>query len=410
MGSSAKLSKLACWLILLWLPLTSYSKEFMLHQRLKLSPEIVLTETFNDNIYRSDRNEDSDFITAIYPGFNLAFALFPGCYLDLIYLGAFESYQEADNVREDHHYGGLGMSFGSGQKSRIAFGIWGEDTANQPFSEDEESRDFRIGAVYTDVDLNITAKNQMFGNCQYSQRRYKDDINEIDDYDRQFVALGTVYSPFEQFPLLMEYRHEIQDNKEAIPDAIDFSYDAAYSGLKWGEERRLSGSLRLGYLWSQYNDKDIYNGWSTHTNLSYAVSPFTTAVLKANRDVRVSNISERESLDYYIYEGLGLSVDWRRLHYLQLKLTGRYEQRNFKTAEGSHDDRKDRIYTAGLTGQWDFKRWASVVLGYRFRENQSNDENYDYREDRMSVELILFSEGNLRNKRKPRSSYDINRY
>jgi hypothetical protein len=397
-------------LVLIHLKGTSYGSEIILWERLKLEPEVALTQSFDDNIFRTAENKTSDWVTIFSPRMNTQFAFTPRYRVGLLYSGRFVNYQKADNFRRDHHYGNAYLQFESQKQSELEIGVWGENSAKQPYAEDDRSKDYTIGAVYADVKLNILDLTQFYGNYQHSTRHYDNAFDQRDDYDRDALMLGLVYSRSSLFPLLLEYRYEVEQNDQLDPIDSEFIYHAAYTGFKWNQQRRLSGSLRGGYIWSEYNSKDAYDGWAADTDLTYEVSPFTQIYAKVYRSVRESTRSERDTLDYYIFAGGELSIKYSRLNPIDLKLYGSYENRDYRSVDQLSDTREDDLFLTGITAQWRVQNWLSFVFGYRYRLNNSNDNELDYTDNRIFIGFIFFPGENVRRIRTGRSVAYINSF
>jgi len=384
-------------------PYDAWGTDFNLADNIKLSPEVILREVYSDNIYLVDDEKTDDYITSVLPNMGMQIAFTPRSRVELLYLGRFDFYKNMDNFRQDHHYGHLNFQFDTPKGSSVNLGAWGEDSANQPDSTEDRSKDYRVHALYADVDLMVFSATELFGTYHRSSRRFDDTIDRDDDYDRDFFALGLVNSQSSLFPLLLEYRYETQANDQPATGSTDFVYQAAYTGFKWREDQRLSGSLRVGYLWSAYNSTSAYDGWVTDTDLTYALSAFTRITGTAYRGVRESTRSARDTLDYYIYTGGRLSVAYSRLDPFRFRMYGRYENRDYRLTEASVDSREDDLYSAGVSAQYNLKDWLSISLGYIYRMNDSNVETQNYKENRVFAELIFLSNGNVRRKRLPRS-------
>lgn len=381
----------------------AWGKEVVLWERLKLDPEIALIGSYSDNIYRRETDQQDDFITSVMPALDLQFAFTPTTRIDAIYIGRFNHYQEADNFKKDHHYSHANLQMETKKGSALEIGAWGEDSAQQPNSDIDTSKDYTIGALYADANLKVLTTTELFGTYQHSVRRFDDNVDRRDDYDRDFFALGFVNSHSVSFPILLEYRYVNQENDEAIPIPTEFTYQSAFTGFRWREDQRLSGTLRGGYLWSDYNGSKAYDGWAADTELSYRVGPYTTGVLSFDRGVRESTRSARDTLDYYIYAGGGLSFRYTRLDPLSLLIYGDYENRDYRSATFSTDQREDDFYIAGVTAGYRFRDWLSFSLGYRYRMNDSSIDLQDYTENRVFAEINLFSTGEVRRRRLPRS-------
>ena len=378
-------------------------KEIILGDRFKIEPEVSLIESYSDNIYRRDTDQKEDFIISAMPALDMQFAFTPNTRIEALYVGLFNHYKNADNFKKDHHYGHANLQLETKKGSSLEVGAWGEDSANQPNSDIDTSKDYTIGALYADANLKVLTATELFGTYQHSVRRFDDEIDRRDNYDRDFFALGLVNSNSTYFPLLLEYRYVKQENDEDIPIPTEFSYQSAFTGFRWRENQRLSGTLRLGYLWSDYNGSKAYDGWAADTELSYRIGPFTTGVLSLERGVRESTRSARDTLDYYIYGGGGLSFRYTRLDPLSFFIYGNYENRDYRSATFSTDQREDDFYIAGVTASYRVRDWLSFSLGYRYQMNDSSIDPQDYTENRVFAEIIMFSTGEVRGRRLPRS-------
>ena len=408
-GTAFSLQLFCAWVVFLSFAITdtALSSEIILGEKLKFEPELILREAYRDNVYLSETDEENDFITAALPGLDIQFAITPRARVNLTYSGLFQYYKDADNFREDHHYGIGNFEMEAAGGSSLEIGVWGEDSAIQPYSIDDRSKDYYIGALYADGNLKIFTAIELFATIQHSIRRFDEEIDTEDDYDRDSAAVGLVYSRSSLFPVLLEYRYERQENDKALPEGTDFNFQAGYTGFKWGEGRRLSGTLRVGYLWSEFNGSDAYDGWVTDTQLRYNISPAINLRLRAERGVRESTRTARDTLDYFIFAGGGLAFEWRPIDALRFFLFGNYQNRDYRSAEITTADREDDFYLAGITAQYDLKDWLSFSLGYLHRNNDSTIGTLDYGENRVYLEIILFSSGKIRDRRISRSVNQI---
>lgn len=381
----------------------SWGKGIILGERLKVEPEIALIESYSDNIYRRETDQKEDYITSVMPALDMQFAFTPNTRIEMLYVGLFNHYKNADNFKKNHHYGHANLQIETNKGSSFEIGAWGVDSANQPNADIDTSKDYTIGSLYADANLKVLSATELFGTYQHSVRRFDDEMNTRDDSDLDFFALGLVNSHSADFPLLVEYRYSKQENDEAIPIPTELSYQSAFTGFRWREYQRLSGNLRVGYLWSDYNGSKAYDGWAADTFLAYRIGPYTAGVLSLERGVRRSTRSARDTLDYYIYAGAGLSLKYTRLDPLMITLYCDFENHDFRSAVFSTDEREDDLYNAGVSASYRFRDWLSFSLGYRYRMNNSSIDPLDYTENMVFAEIILFSTGEVRGRRLPRS-------
>lgn len=382
------------------------AKEIVLWERFKIEPEIAARYTYDDNIYLSDTDTETDYFTTIMPGIDMQLALSSFARIEVLYWGVFDYYREAENFKTDRHYGNTNLTFETAKGSFLKIGAWGEDGANQPYTIEDRYKDFTMGALFADMNMNLFMATALYGTYQYDQRRYDMDLYEQDNYDRHLFSVGVVNSMSSLFPILLEYRYENQQNDDATPAPTELLSQAAFTGFRWGTDQRLSGSLRVGYLWSEYNDSKSYDGWATDTELTYRLGSSTTLAAVAERGVRESTRTERDTQDYYVYAGAGLALTYSRFDRLRLRIGGDFENRDYRSAIIGRDDREDDVYAAGATLGYRFRDWLAFSIGYRYRVNDSTIDTLDYRENRVWAEIILFSVGDVRQKR---SQYRLDR-
>ena len=383
------------------------SKDIYLWENVKISPEIILRESYTDNIYLSDNEPNDDYITSIYPGVDMQVAFTPRTRIELLYLGRFDHYQNSENFKTDHHHGNAKLQMESAKGSSLELGAWGEDSAQQPDFETDRSKDYYINALYADANLMLFGSTELFGTYQHSIRRYDDNIDYTDDYDNDFFAVGVVNSFSPALPLLFEYRNEEQENNNYLPEPTKFSYQSVFTGFRWREQQRLSGNLRVGYLWSDYNGSSAYDGWAADTSLKYEIGPFTAAKFSFYRGVRESTRAARDILDYYVFAGGELFLNYTRFDPFRFDLLGRYMNKDYRSAMLAETDRTDDLFTAGAKMQYRYKDWLAFSLGYRYRMNDSNINTNDYDENRIFVEITLLSTGELWSQRFPRSAEQV---
>ena len=385
----------------------AWAIDLYLSENFKITPEVILREVYSDNIYLTDTDAEEDFVTSVLPGVDMQLAFTPRSRLEFVYLGEFDFYKNANNFKKDHHYGDLNFEYNTTKGSSFTIGAWGDDSANQPYAPDDRSKDYDIKAFYTDFSLKLFSATDFFGMYQHSSRRYDDPIDRNDNYDRDLVTAGVVNSRSSLFPLLLEYRYERQENDDSTVGATDFVYQAAYTGFKWRQDRRLSGNLRIGYLWSKYNSTEAFDGWATDTDLEYALTAFTRILGTAYRGVRESTRSARETLDYYVYLGGSVSITYTRLDPFRIVIDGRWENKDYRSVNIAAPRREDDLYRIGVTTRYRLKDWFSIALGYRYQKNDSNLEVESYNENLVFAELNFLSGGNLRRKRLPRTIEQI---
>lgn len=359
--------------------------------RFRFHPVLTVSESYSDNLYLTNKNEIDDYITTVTPELTFDAAIVPQNYFSLKYRGDFLSYSDVDNFREDHHYGSLSFNSETAKGSHFIAGISSQDTAIQPFSEQEQSKDYTLQSAYVDLLAKLGSVTDI--GTQYSrQDREFDDQEFIDDnYKRDTWDFEVVYTRSSIWPLLMQYRYVHQDNNDLDAIDSDFQTHTIFIGGRWRSDKKFSGVFRVGYKIAQFDQSgaDEYDGYAADTNITYAYSEFTQFTHTAQSTIESPTRSARESGEYYINNSLGLIITHRRWQRITSRLSFLYRNRKYKEIQSSESVRKDDYYRVGFSLSYAMRSWISYSLDYRYRENTSNIDDEEYSENLIKFSIVL---------------------
>jgi hypothetical protein len=393
-------SKSFCWVKCFWcflliLILYSFSnnvaigKDLLEWDQTRLKAEVSIAERYNDNIYLTNGNEVDDFVTRLSPELELETALTTRSKVNLSYTGIFDHYNEADNFRSDHHFGDVNFQIESAKESSFQLGTKFENGANQPNSIEDESANFWLAEIYSDLQWRMTSITSLGAGYQHSVQSFDEDRYQRDDFVRDNIRLDLLHARSQNLPLLLEYRFEKQVNENIEPDSGELISHAVLAGCRWRPERRLSGTFELGYFWSQFNQTDAVNGWMIDADILYHVSQFTDIEISANRKVQISEYADRDTLDYNIFSTYGLTLSNRRLDPLEFSVAGAYENRDFRQINTDATGREDDLYRFSIQSDYQLKKWLALAVDYSYRTNQSNVNSQEYQENIVQFEIIF---------------------
>jgi hypothetical protein len=357
--------------------------------RFRINAELSVSELYSDNIYLTHQGEKDDFFTRFNPELEFETALTKGSRIGLSYRGIFEYYNEADNFRSDHHFGGINFGIESSKESSFQLGINFENGATRPNSIEDESADFRLTEIYSDLEWRMTPITFLGAGYQHSVRSFDENRYQGDDFVRDNVRLDLLYTRSQKLPLLLEYRLERQRNDNMRPESGELISHAVLAGCRWRPEQRLSGTFELGYFRSRFNQIDTVDGWMIDADLLYRISEFTGIEISADRVVRVSEFSARDTLDYYISSGFGVTLTNRRFDPLELSVEGAYENRAYRLSTSGTTDREDDLYRISIQSDYQLKRWLALSFDYSYRTNQSSMIIQEYKENLFQFEVIF---------------------
>lgn len=384
-------SKIIFHIILIFFvwPSAAFCAEGVEWGRLRLVPKLSVAERYSDNIFLTEKDEQDEYITTISPELSVDLAFAPGNILSLSYEGDFRFYSEFDNLRKDHHQGGLSWTYTMPRGSKFAIGTKVQDSSIQPYSEEDRHKDFVKPEAFANILLKLGAFTDLGLRYDRTSRRFDNPLDEIDEFDRDTITLDMLYKGFPLLPLLFEYNCYHQDNNDLDGPSTDMDTHTVFVGARWDPTARLSGTLKVGYTQTDFEEVPDFSGFATDMDLAYRFSTITTFKLSAYRRAVKSTWAGRETGDYFISSGGSLSATYRT-EPIAIVLDLSYTNNDFQQEASLYEDREDNYFRAGVQGKYLIREWLSFSLGYQYSRNNSNFATVDYIENCVEAEFSLF--------------------
>lgn len=357
--------------------------------RFRLTPKLSVAEQYSDNIFLTEKDEEHDYITKISPELSVDFAFAPGSILSLSYEGDFRFYSEFDNFREDHHLGGLSWTGKTSKGSTFELGTKVQDSAFQPYSEEDRAEDFVKWDGFADTLLKLGAFTELGLRYDHTSRRFDRSRNARDEFDRDGITFDIYFPKFPLTALLVEYSYFHQDNNDLGEPSTDMDTHTVFVGARWDPTAKLSGTLKVGYTQTDLEEVNDFSGFATDTDLTYRFSDITTFKLSAKRMLSRSTRAGRETGSYFISTGGTLSATHHRWEPLTVTLDFSYTNNDYRQQGSLEEDREDDLLRAGLSAEYSITGWLSFSLSYKYRRNDSDFETVDYRENRVQAGFSL---------------------
>ncbi len=377
---------------------------------------LSLYGAYDDNIFNTENEAESDFITVISPGIQLTI---PG------------TDQPAEAIVTDTTTPG-GLVFGRFTeptprrfRAYVGYAPWFQFYANNP-------------------DQNLINQFAQAG-VQYNLRgglsfdlvnRFVQDYNELQPdrspKDEQFYAnvlnLIATYPLSPKFQLRAEYTNnfidyindELYDFRNRTDNSVaasvnyrfrpkttafvelrytDIDYDTdndrdgdlqnAYLGLTWDAGAKTRGRFQAGYGLRRY-DNPVFEEADLFTfrgTVDYRFTPKTFVDLRLFQRIEEST---EEIYDYAFTSRAALGYHHMLRHNLDFDLELLYEFLNYQGGEAELlgvPDRKDNIWLVTPTLSYAFRRWLSVSAGYIYRNRDSNIELLSFKGNTFFVKL-----------------------
>lgn len=360
-------------------------------ERLRLKLSVTASENYSDNVYLTYADEQDDWMTSVSPDISLDLAVAPRNYFTLRYQGEFLSYANKDNFREDHHFGTFSFTSETAKGSHFMLSSSAQDTSIQPFSDIEQSKDYTSQHYSADIALVVGAATEIGTQYSHNRREFDDIRYTNDDYRRDSVDVYYFNKYSTILPLLLQYRFVDQDNNDQGGLNTDFKSHTIFIGGRWAPQSKLSGALRVGYLWANFerSDVDNFNGYAVDTDLEYAFSEITRIKLHVEKAIRQPTRSARETGDYYEFTSVGLSLKHKKWEKITTRLYGFYRVNDYKELVSKITVRQDTYYRAGFSIEYALKPWISFGLDFRHQQNDSDIDTEEYTENLGKLGVTL---------------------
>jgi hypothetical protein len=358
-----------------------------------LLPELDLQETFRSNLFLTQSDRKSDFITTVTPGLGLKY-FFGQNSFDLSYKVGFLNFARySANNYQDHRANGLlrlvapggpeftlGDSFTRSTIERIQV-----MTHQMPFHENF----FNAAIAYGFADRwKIEAK---YNRDDLAFDEFRDRYVE---YTNNLVGTSLYYRFLPRMSGLVEYDYVVKD---FVSDRLaDHKDQLAYLGVAFDPAGKLKGSFKAGYGWKEFDTSvagrdNSPRNWIMAGQLVDDFDARTSLTLDAVRaladDTLVANAS---------YVNTWMTLTLQRLFTAKIGATAAisYRERDYiddlaEPITGVLKKRTDKIWTLGAAGFYNIRKWLQARIEYQYADANSNFNQYSYNEHRVILKLVF---------------------
>ena len=357
--------------------------------RIKINSRIKVESQYSDNVFRSDSDKKNDLITKALPQVLLTYAFAPENTFSAEYEGDFRYYRNFDNFSKAHNHGKLRWKWLQPMGSKLEVGAKLDDSAIQPYSEEQQTKDYLYWQLYFDTLFKIGSSMETGLKLETSSRKFDDTIWSIDDYDTYGLTYYFGYGKWAFTSLIFEYSYLHQDNNEFLGISTDSDVHTVLAGPRWEVGSRLTGQLLGGYSTISGDNFSDNSGFSLNADLEYLYSDFTRLKLAAYQQINSSTRSARESNVYNIATGGSFTTEYSRWDPLLFTMRLSYKNQDFDGIDIEQEDRTDDYYQAGLKAEYSIRQWLLLGVEYQYREKDSTVDAVEYGENRATVGLTF---------------------
>lgn len=359
---------------------------------LEVSPSLEYDAMYRTNVFETATDKKSDFINIINPGIQFQLPFAGQNRLSLGYLGNYFIYSRfSSQDHYDHYFNAdaalnfsrLNLRFGSGFRA-------GTEEEN---SEILRNRNYYAVSPYFQAGYGLADRWWIETNYQLDTLSFASKIDRLDNYQDQIFGASLFYKFWPKTSVFLQYVggfrthpfNSLQDNTVQSP----------YLGLNWAPTAKISGSIKIGYSFTNYDHQvpglnSSTRTWSFNAQTSYRYNNYTTFILLAQRsiqeDVDLANTG-------FIGSGLTATVN-HYFHYFKVSsyltfsyYNNSYVNGSFNSSIGALERRNDNYLVVGGGLNRPLGPWLRVRLDYIYTDKSSNFGGFSYNEHRVLVGL-----------------------
>lgn len=360
---------------------------------LRLYPEIGMEEMYRSNIYQTEWDRKSAYITSILPGIRGNYVFGGKHSLDLGYSGVGQYYSRytENDYWNNTAWGNLNLRFNGGldlSAEHRYINNWLERSAFIDHQRHYVENLTRAIAAYQFADRWKAQVNYVRDDYSMSSSR-----DSIYSYLSNLYGGALLYRFTPRTSGLMEYQYitkKYDDN-----DFYDSKVNQVFVGLNFDPEGKLAGKVKVGYGWKEF-EKSLpgrdtkSNTWVAEANLVQNFSKYTSLGLSGLRAFQDDN--EYGNMPFY-RTNAALTLQ----HYFTAKIGGTamagYENADYQkeTAEpitGIFKKREDNAYSTGIGAFYNIQKYLKARFEYNYIKRDSNFEGYSFDENRVMFRIV----------------------
>lgn len=362
--------------------------------RFTLLPEIALEETWRSNIFLTQSDRKSDFVTSIAPGLGLKYLFGEDNSLALGYRVGFLEFAKYSNLDyQDHRAYGL-LKFVAPGGLQLTLGDNFTKSAVEPIGIITRERPYYDNIANGSAAYGFADRWRIEGKVSREDDAWGEPADRIYEYGYTLMGMDLYYRLVPRMSGLVEYDYAVKDFVTARID--DHKDQLAYLGLAFDPTGKLKGTFKVGYGWKEF-DEDIVgrdntpHSWVMAVQLVDDFDSRTKATLDTQRafadDSDAGNASYIDTLASLSFQHYftGKIGGMGKVSYQQ----GDYVDRFADPVTGQMVKRLDKVWVFGAAGFYDIQKWLQVRLEYQFQDRNSNVETYSYIDHRVVFRLVF---------------------
>ncbi|MFQ5674110.1 MAG: outer membrane beta-barrel protein [Nitrospinales bacterium] len=382
--------------------------------RIEIHPAIKVEGRLNDNIFlEADKKFDDgtsegvseDFIRDVKPSVKFQKVRRKGEFLgfDINYQLTKQTFTNLSSENKLLHDVKGSMQFaGPGDRLKLTTkGRWFDtiSPASSEFGSNFNPRARRIDAnIGADLDFDITARLSLNLNSNFRSNTFKEVAIKGENKQVTFVGGGVFWKVTPLTAVGVKYQFRAINYTRPGTINLDSETNSIYGVIKFAPTAFISGEIGAGFDGRNYKartpadrvtnpDRDAAR---YDVNLNYHLSDRTSFVLTGNRGVKDSTFA---NIQAYLATSAKLLWHQKWGRKFSSQIGGGYQNQDYSIATadsrnfGALKKRNDDRYTAEFSLTYAIQKWLKATLQYNYKENVSNFDDRDYRNNTLGLSL-----------------------
>jgi hypothetical protein len=358
-----------------------------------VSPYLGYDALYRTNIFQTSSDKKADFINTINPALRLEMPLGQQNKFSMGYLGNYFIYSRFSN---QSHYdqtlnADMAFNFPAGLSLRLGNGL--RIATEEATATTGRQRPYDRISPYFLAAYKLADRWKIEANYQMDALLFVDQVDRTNSYTENIGGLTLYYKVLPKTAVLAQYLITYRQYPSLSAD--DNISHTPLVGLTWDPTAKLSGTVKFGYTFKDYQNEipgrnNSPQTWALSIQNLYRYSRFTTFSLIAQRSLQEDSDSNNSP---YVNTGLFFTFS-HYLHFFNVTsnlllsyYNNHYENLSFDPGTGTLVRRVDNIFNAGAGLSRPLNKWLRLRLDYLYANKGSNVNTFSYNEHKVILGL-----------------------
>lgn len=369
-----------------------FSNDYVYAQEGWFKPFLSVREEYDDNIYLTDTNEKSDWITTVSPGFTIEPRTTKHKFT-FDYYADLKFFADCDGENNYNHTTNAEAQF-LFNKVRLGFANTFRYFSEQAGSEDTNRVDRTQDYVRTLVTFDFNKLDLSLG-YNYKLENYRSNA-AIGAFRGQALTYkdlerneheGEIEAAFKLWPktaLLFSGIYGTIDHDTGKKS--DSDYFDVLTGLRGQPTAKCAVEGKIGYRAQDYKDYD--NDFESLIFEGSLIEDFTSRDTLRLDFLRISNETNYKDNAYYKNTFFGAGYTHGFTDKVSGSIDFSYQRNSYPTETtetGKTDKREDDFWSYGIGVSYELSKWLIADVKYEYLSRNSNFSTFDYKNNRVST-------------------------